>query len=417
MHFRTALRFWVFCLVPGSLLAISNKHASKELAEAILDISNRAIHGRQNRQYYSEIEKLPSYYQSYDAYQHRYGSRPSFYPDYISNQIPGSEYQNPRPSYAQYSSFPYRKPPIIEKTKESVMDALFSIAQNDDLQCVPKLLCELTSGGLTGRQGGLNLPVNLNSESLTTLLSGFSSAQMSPVLHFGKAAVLGFASKGNPRSCQTAYPECPSDADKLIQYLNNHNGGFFRFFQGLNPTGQNLYQQNYAQQLSGYRPGYFGKALAEKRIQNRPSEYLSNDINREVFVKKHKGLSFPELSHSAVFEPHGISFPSHSYNAEQVGEQSFKFPSDPYRRGKTLHFSTDDENVLDIQRPLPNHVPSPNIFPDRTGTGELKLDLDDEEQNYQQSLAYDFDQYNQLLYNSFPNDEVRRPSRLHFPSK
>lgn len=241
------------------------------------------------------------------------------------------------------------------------------------------------------------------------LLSGFSSAQMSPVLHFGKAAVLGFAAKGNPRSCQTAYPECPSDADKLIQYLNNHNGGFFRFFQGLNPAGQNLYQQ-----FNRYRPGYFGKALAEKRIQNRPSEYLNNYINREVFVKPHKGVSFPDRSQSAVFAQPGITFPSSSYHDNQIDEQSFKFPSDPYRRGKTLHFS-DSENVLDIQRPLPNHVPSPNIFPVRTGTGELKLDLDDEEQNYQQS--YDFDHYNQLLYDSFPNDEGRRPSRLHFPSK
>lgn len=45
------------------------------------------------------------------------------------------------------------------------MDNLFSLAQNDDLQCVPKLLCEMAAGGVIGRQ---NLPVNINLESLAT---------------------------------------------------------------------------------------------------------------------------------------------------------------------------------------------------------------------------------------------------------
>lgn len=61
---------------------------------------------------------------------------------------------------------------------------------------------------------------------------------------FTKAAVLGVSSKGDSSICGKAYPQCPDDPDQLVQYLNNYNGGFFRYFSG---------------------------AVPQKRILNRPS--------------------------------------------------------------------------------------------------------------------------------------------------
>ncbi|KAL1493106.1 hypothetical protein ABEB36_011232 [Hypothenemus hampei] len=278
------------------------------------------------------------------------------------------EINNPllRPQYLDF-----RRPPLgyfLQRAQQSVMDSLFSIAQNDDLQCVPKLLCEMTSGGVNGRQEGLNLPINI--ESLISFLSQINSVNMSPVIHFGKAALLGYTSKGNNEACQTAYPKCPRNPDKLIGYLNNHNGGFFRLFQGLNSPKPN---------------GYYA---AEARIQNSPVKYL------ETYNEKEQIGFFPE---------------NEIYN-----DKEFKFPlkdSEPHRRGKKIQFQIED-----IQKPLPNHTPTPYIFPDRTGTGELKLDLNNFEDDYQQTLEYDFNKYKELLYDSFPNNYDRKPSqRIHFP--
>lgn len=186
---------------------------------------------------------------------------------------------------------------------------------------------------------------------------------MSPVLHFGKAALLGVVSKGNTMSCKYAYPECPSDPDKLIKYLNNHNGGFFKFFQGINS---------------------FQNPFAEKRIQNKPAEFAYSPVN-----------NYFKLSHS----------------------NQLIFPDQTYRKEKKLRFNdvktANEIEELDIQQPLPNHVPSPNIFPDRTGTGELRLDYKEQEK----APSYDSFYYNQLLYDSFPNIENSRKNRLTFPEK
>lgn len=55
-------------------------------------------------------------------------------------------------------------------------------------------------------------------------------SEASPILSFARAAVLGYSSNGNPAMCYRAFPRCPRNPDKLVHYLNNHNGGFFRFF-------------------------------------------------------------------------------------------------------------------------------------------------------------------------------------------
>jgi len=40
-----------------------------------------------------------------------------------------------------------------------------------------------------------------------------------------RAAILGHASKASPQSCELMYSRCPSGADQLLNYFNNHNGG------------------------------------------------------------------------------------------------------------------------------------------------------------------------------------------------
>lgn len=74
-------------------------------------------------------------------------------------------YSNLRPSQHsnQYHFQNFENGPLT-----SFIDALESIANNDELHCVPRLLCELTSSGQSG--GTITeespLPFNVNSESL-----------------------------------------------------------------------------------------------------------------------------------------------------------------------------------------------------------------------------------------------------------
>lgn len=60
-------------------------------------------------------------------------------------------------------------------------------------------------------------------------------------LVYGRAALLGLTS--GEQSCTTAYPKCPRSEDDLLYYLNNHRGGFFRFFNGGAAFGDDVNNQ------------------------------------------------------------------------------------------------------------------------------------------------------------------------------
>ncbi|RZF36209.1 hypothetical protein LSTR_LSTR008535 [Laodelphax striatellus] len=133
----------------------------------------------------------------------------------------------------------------------SLYGALASIAQYDDLRCVPRLLCEVAAGAKPGTNnynnyGGSSTQAGpfpfLTKDAVITLLTVLNFVDDSPLLVFGRAAVLGYTARGDPRACLVAYPTCPRDPDKLVDYLNNHNGGFFRFFSN--------------QQIPQYAPHY-----------------------------------------------------------------------------------------------------------------------------------------------------------------
>ncbi|KAH8315617.1 hypothetical protein KR059_006543 [Drosophila kikkawai] len=100
--------------------------------------------------------------------------------------------------------------------------ALENIARNDDLQCVPKVLCQMIAGQTLRGQ----LPGFVTSPAITNFLAGFPVA--SPALIYGRAALLGLS--GGDRSCIQTYEKCPKNEMEIIHYLNNHRGGFFKFF-------------------------------------------------------------------------------------------------------------------------------------------------------------------------------------------
>ncbi|XP_018573716.1 uncharacterized protein LOC108912809 [Anoplophora glabripennis] len=396
-----------------------------ETAEFLWNLSNFALQSRQaHSQYpypysYKYPGKYPAYYQNYPT--KTYGQYPgsNYIASYGNYPYPYKLHSQGHFSYKPASSYGYPSgsnpyPNIfqhLQKPKESIMEVLYSIARNDDLQCVPKLICEATSGTLSGRQQGLNLPINVNMESLLSFLSTLNGVQSSPLLYFGKAALLGFTSKGNTGTCNYAYPECPSDPDRVVKYLNNHNGGFFRFFNA-NPA-QN-FPQNY------HQIPYRNKAIAEQRIQNNAVDYIPNHIRYQ------NGITFPKEDVSHFQDHHGfrsekaLKFPSNDfiYNNElnqDVSDFSFhshsglKFPSEENyehftRRPKELLYHNSDYN-LDFQKPLPNHKVTPMIFPVRTGTGDLRLDPE-ELLDYQRPVSY-VDEDVRIIFNGVNHDDRR----------
>ncbi|CAL1674910.1 unnamed protein product [Lasius platythorax] len=117
----------------------------------------------------------------------------------------------------------------------NLFNALSSISRYDDLKCVQRILCEVASGKPPGRYKQASTGNDeqhylgeFGRNVFAQWLAG--SAEASPILSFARAAVLGYSSNGNSATCYRAFPRCPRNPDKLVYYLNNHNGGFFRFF-------------------------------------------------------------------------------------------------------------------------------------------------------------------------------------------
>nr|XP_040221992.2 uncharacterized protein LOC120949074 [Anopheles coluzzii] len=119
--------------------------------------------------------------------------------------------------------------------------ALDNISENDELQCVPKLIC-MMSRSSTGQ--GFSSYVNRG--LLSTILTAVPDS--SPWLKFSRAALLGYGIGAN--SCDAYYPKCPKDEMQILYYLNNHRGGFFRFFSN-GEQQQQQQQQQYQQQQYG----------------------------------------------------------------------------------------------------------------------------------------------------------------------
>ncbi|KFB48639.1 AGAP006362-PA-like protein [Anopheles sinensis] len=124
--------------------------------------------------------------------------------------------------------------PFVGGVGGQLRQALDNISENDELQCVPKLVC-MMSRSSTGQ--GFSL---VNRGLLSTILGAVPDS--SPWLKFSRAALLGYGIGAN--SCDAYYPKCPKDEMEILYYLNNHRGGFFRFFSN-GDQGQTQQQQQY----------------------------------------------------------------------------------------------------------------------------------------------------------------------------
>lgn len=265
------------------------------------------------------------------------------------------------------------------------------------------------------------------------MLTAFGGDQISPFFNFGRAALLGISSQGRPSSCRYAYPECPRDPDELVDYLNNHNGGFFRFFNGQNlqdPQQQQQQQQDPQQQqqsqqqqlnigqltqLLGRPPNYFNyRRPINNRYHNRYGYYdpyygrqngndsfASNDTQARIqnkpniqaeqtnFPNRHPdgGWIFPGNSPEAIF-----------YGLNTIPDDSKRliFPEDTGRKPKVLLFPEQVQQNLYYPMPLPYYDHSKMIFPDRTGTGNLKFDSD------KLTNSYNYNNYQNNNYYSRP---------------
>lgn len=121
-------------------------------------------------------------------------------------------------------------------------------------------------------------------------------------LTYGRAALLGYTS--GEKACNSAYPKCPRNEvlnisnksqkncskkisfhcqDDLLYYLNNHKGGFFRFFNSGGAFGEdtkyqyNPHPQNYGQTSSGQQSSTLQNLAFIQSIANTVNE--SGGIN------------------------------------------------------------------------------------------------------------------------------------------
>ncbi|XP_054735653.1 uncharacterized protein LOC129242820 [Anastrepha obliqua] len=129
------------------------------------------------------------------------------------------------------------RPPNMQLIK-----ALENIARNDDLECVPKVLCNMIASQTQRGQ----LPNFITSPAITNFLAGFPA--QSPALIYGRAALLGIS--GGERSCTQTYAKCPKNEYEILYYLNNHRGGFFKFFSESEEQKPSVSQQTHSSSSS-----------------------------------------------------------------------------------------------------------------------------------------------------------------------
>ncbi|XP_014287362.1 uncharacterized protein [Halyomorpha halys] len=271
-------------------------------------------------------EKYPEYAPQYPGHYSGYPpDRPSPYPPSYQSEYP-EDYRPGRPPYPQNYApgyNPYRPQPGYPQ--QSFMAALDSITRHDELRCVPRLLCEVTSGGKPGYPSSDSNQQQTIKDTITNLLTVLNFMDNNPLFVFGRAALLGAASRGNSAACLNAYPTCPRDPDRLVHYLNNHNGGFFRFFSGLPSQG---------------RDQSILPLDEEARIQNKPG----------------RALSFPTAVRP--IEPQDYLPPSAHSSSDR-----FVFPESPTRGGKQLHFPDESDSFPERPSYNPGSAYKPDYSP------------------------------------------------------
>ncbi|CAG9793176.1 unnamed protein product [Diatraea saccharalis] len=267
--------------------------------------------------------------------QNSIGSFPA--PHYPFPNVPlGSPY--PGPAYPGYGPVGYpgqyyrpqrrKQPSFTSEAFSKITGALTSIALYDDYQCVPRLLCEAAGGGALGSSEVLQSVAGL--QPLLTLLSAYNGISSSPLFVFGRAVFLGMTSKTNTAACRYAYPQCPTDPEKLVHYLNNHNGGFFRFFNSPQQNPQNLEQ--FYQQLM--LQGQYG-------VQNPQPNY---------------GYPYPPSTQNQLFPD--------QHNQQPLSQQQYYGPYYPQANQQGYGFS-QLQNINKYPQYYGLYKPQTNLIPEQ----------------------------------------------------
>ncbi|KAG6451361.1 uncharacterized protein LOC115444346 [Manduca sexta] len=317
------------------------------------------------------------------------------------------------------------KSSIASEAFSSVLSALTSTALYDDKQCVPRMLCEAAGGGALGSSSLLQSVTGL--QPLLTLLSAYNGITSSPLFVFGRAVFLGMTSKGNTGTCRYAYPYCPTDPEQLVHYLNNHNGGFFRFFSApqldrphdleqfynqLSGQGYGFYQPNGSNQNYNQNVGHQGYGLqgslyanqndygygfnrAEERIQNKPN-YTPVDNN---YINDDDGTKwrFPDDE----FEDDDNFYDNKQTNR---GSRTLKFPDQnsqntAYQQSYNpvnYDYNRREKNVKFIDNNYDRYPQDPRINDNRYTTNNFN--------KYPQDIRINYDRYHQSNTNKYPKD-------------
>lgn len=188
----------------------------------------------------------------------------------------------------------------------------------------------------------------------------------SPILLFLRAAFLGYSSKGDPKVCLNGYPLCPKDPDQLVNYLNNHNGGFFRFFN------RQLRRQPH------YPPH------VHKRLNATDEEVRGGggDLHFSPRLRK-LGFAARILNDPIEIEDIGQYYGKIANIRQQIRDPpQYQSPAaDPVVDGNEQNSALPARKAKKIAfpgRPAKSAFVTANvmIFPDRTGTGNLVLSGD-----------------------------------------
>ncbi|XP_015379504.1 PREDICTED: uncharacterized protein LOC107173466 [Diuraphis noxia] len=326
--------------------------------------------------------------------------------------------------------------------QNSVVQALSSISQHDDLRCVPRLLCEVSSGTRPGynqqfgyyqqqqQQQQSSIPF-LTKDALITLLTVLNFVDDSPLLMFGRAALLGYNARGDPKYCTTAYPTCPRDPDQLINYLNNHNGGFFRFFNQQLPQYAPQYV-NHQQPPYPQQPPYL-----QRPPYSQPPPYLQRPPYTDqqlqnyapLYPRPHQnfGYGYKSRVDDLRQSPRILSgSPSQYYDVPSVNDLQLdgprpapmKFPSAIDHGGASnccvsqFAFPSDQNGSGGVGGGNRQAKRVKMIFPDRTGTGGLRADLD-KYGNYKGVYYAD----GAIKFVDDPSTTGGRPSTIRLPQR
>ncbi|XP_012222290.1 uncharacterized protein [Linepithema humile] len=203
----------------------------------------------------------------------------------------------------------------------NIFNALLSIYRYDDLKCVPRILCEVASGNPPGGYRMASTGGNWQ-ELGTNLLKHWIAITIfdTPIVTFIRAALMGY-NNGNPSTCYREFPRCPRNPDKLVHYLNNHNGGFFRFFsQGAHGSYPQLsYASRGNSEILGERklkappPG-----IARAEADRTGTGELKFDVPISTAHQEHGRSFFPE--ENTLKSSGQVVFPDHDGSDDHPSE-------------------------------------------------------------------------------------------------